>query len=531
MNTQMNTNNVIKIKEATVGAGKTYNTLQDLAKDGFEGTILFASLTKKLSVQSFEDYKKLCAEHGNLPKARLIDSDTYSPVSRELKRSIGENNILFITHSAYLESVRDLKDVTVIIDEVPAETIQYVNVIFDDSSAPALFNQWLEKSRCTIRKSDVFLVSLKEDYVGKAEELIRNIRAKRNTVYSNQVAVVLESLLDKSVDVMYYTAATNDGTVYHKYQSIESRLLSHVVSSLENGHDITILGANILESSFSYVASALYGVEFKEVGNLRKTHNCKIEIYPYLKSGNWSRSLMDSMANEKLEGEPMSITVKDHIQWYARSILGTEDMFITKNEDDSVIKDFSKLPATTTHVHGINDYKELHKMMYMASTRPSPDELKTVAYFCEDNDLNNIELRDRLVQERCYEACRQAVGRLSIRKQEAETDNIVRKVVVPDMRYAEYLSRSFLNATIMEGGYDIIKVERTYSEEKATERQDTRLETVTAILVAKAAQKSLPKAERKSMPALVKSYGITEPTFSRYKKEFLPELKAAGLVK
>lgn len=511
----------MKKQEATIGAGKTYYSVKKLAETILQEPIIFSSLTKKLSLQSYEDYMKM----NPLSPAKLIDSDVFKPVAPEILRVLfsGFKGVLFITHSSYMSILKPTKDldITVIIDEIPSETIKYVDVIFDDNTAPSIFNEWLVKNKCQHSKNNVFVVELKEEYKEVALTLAEDIRKKKNTAYSEKVAVILESLLSNTVDVMYYANATKEGEILHKYQSIESQLLHDMVVS---NHAITVMGANVMGSSFAYIASNLYGVTFTETANYRKTHACKIVIYPYLSEGSWSKTLKNKTVGEGLKDREGTVTVREDIQLFAEKLLD-KDFLMCKNSDDVVIPSLQDkgIECTTTQVHGMNHYKHLHKAAFIASANIPPDEKKALALFAVDNGLDNKLLTASVKTERCHETNRQFFGRMSVRTPESETDGIVRYAVVPDMGYAMYLAESYPNASIVTD-YSYSVAERIISEEKLVKRADNRLEIVKSILIAK-------KNKEGKMPVILDRFGISKPTFDNYKKEFRTTLQELGLLK
>lgn len=518
----------LDVEEATVGYGKTYLKLREYARNPFllNKAIIFASLTIDLSEQSYNDYVQLCAENGTMPKAKLIDSSVFNPVAGEIMRVLmsGFEGIIFTTHSSYMTilSMAKTLNITAVIDEVPSETIEYINVMFDDDTAPAIFNRWLVREACQhSKKEGVFIVNLKEEFRIDADDLARKIRCKKNTAYTEQVAVILESLLSNTVDVMYFTNADSEGTIYHKYQSIESQQLYNLVSS---SHDITIMGANVLDTPFAYIAKALYGVKFREVSDYRKTHACKLVIYPYLKDGKWSRSLKRETVQEGLVGRFGDMPISMDIQHYADRLL-KDGYLMCKNSKDTVAKTLQdkEIPCTTTHVHGINKYKELHKVAYIASSNPKPDETKTLALFAADNGLDTTELHRVIRVARNYEACRQVVGRCSVRQQTSEYDGIIRYAVVPDMEYAEYLKQSYPNAVVITD-YSYSTTAVAEAEQRTEARAASRFDTIVAILTAK-------KNKEGPMPVLWKKFGISKPTFDNYKKEYRKQLVDLGLLK
>ncbi|TOD26822.1 hypothetical protein CGJ69_23580, partial [Vibrio parahaemolyticus] len=105
------------------GTGKTEQLISNIEqiKNPETNTILWASLTNKLSEATFNRYTEKYPDHD----ARLVSSDNCSSVQREILQAIESESsltthILFISHTALsMLPFSALRQCTVIIDEIP----------------------------------------------------------------------------------------------------------------------------------------------------------------------------------------------------------------------------------------------------------------------------------------------------------------------------------------------------------------------------------------------------------------------------
>lgn len=541
----MNHSNTIYHVLSRCGGGKTYHSLNDLlglcvgkqqANEQHDRVIFFASKTNDLTKQSYSDFMQLCENNNvtGLP-VKKIDSDTHSRVVETITNLVKNNQfkgVLFVSHKVLTQLPECvLENALIATDEVPQELVEHINIQYKDNTMASL-DTWVTVGEDV---GEGFKeVKLKEDVKEKAAELLEDIHSKRNNMLSEDTANILSFLLEGYSVLYKRTSNKEDGSVSHIYQALHYSPLMKVVS---NAYKFIVLSAQFKQTLFGYIAVNLLGLEVKEIDRLINTpletkHKHKVVIVPFLKTGNWSKSLKDKPISEgissavSLDGD---ITVREFIQQFADDILGSKYLLF-KNKDDAVIPQVNRtdVEPLKTAVHGLNCYSSFTKAVFIASLIPSPIEKGMVRKFAEDNDgLSRKEIYDAMVTERCYEAAYQCVARTAIRKPTADIkpDDEVCVFVVPDMGYANYIARWF------EDGCCTIDTSKSYiakSIEDAKQRKidsaNARLEVVINILMDK-------KKKIDTMKNILASYGIGKTTFHKYKIEHKARLQQLELMR
>lgn len=189
----------------------------------------------------------------------------------------------------------------------------------------------------------------------------------------------------------------------------------------------------------------------------------------------------------------------------------------SKSKVSDELKD--QASVTTSAVHGMNHLRHLDNAAFLATARPSPFEVKALRMFAKDRGLDADALVDAVITERCYEAMYQCVARTSIRMPYVKVQGRKHIFVVPDMKYAEYLSEWFVDGCVN------IDTSLSLDTLSATKREDAyyeRRRIAVAILTDK-------KNKVGKVKDLLMKYGISRPTFSNYVKEHKQHLVEVGL--
>lgn len=527
--------NAVKVISGVCGSGKSVGTslamrcVHELAAlQGSLDVTIFASKTIELSHQNHSNYVHMIS----LPDGKsvawsetptlLIDSELSANVNQQINEAIagGFKGVIFTTHAALeMISEHNLNRCDVFVDEVPDNLAHYMAVKHTDSFLTRNISEWVDL--LPIEGNNDFQLAKLKPCVDKEEvlNLVNAVRTGKNTAITAAMANILEFLvLDYSV--MYYSAASDD-TLVQYFHAVKYHALEKVIKNAKSLH---VLAANVDASVFGYVCERVLNTPLEltayEGRLLKQKHNHKVTIVPFLIDGEWSNNLKQSVASDKLDTDSEEV-VANLIQKFSLDVLGS-DFLMFHNKDDVLISDVIRADVTPllTQVHGMNNYRHIDKASFIASLRPSPYEEKVLRLFEKEiAGTDKGELYNRVVTGRCYEAAYQCCLRTGLRNHEPNNNEFV--LVVPDMKYANYIAERFEDGCVT---IDTSKGYKTKTAQKRAEAKDNRLDTVVAILTDK-------KNKVAKMPELLTKYGIHRNSFNNYKKEFKAELQALGLVK
>ncbi|MDW2073510.1 hypothetical protein R7Z42_00590 [Vibrio sp. 1863] len=519
------------------GSGKSLGLIRDLHKlletRFTEHLVLFASKTNDLTTQNHGLFTRLNEDKGIEVPCLRVDSTTNKGLVCETINMLLENGsegVIFISHATLKLLDTELMDqVDLFIDEVPQELCGVFDVKYNADSGLAFWEQQFlvtEPSNYTgyqkVRIADQYLPTMPNE--GTLVQFIEGIYTGNNNRDSVHVAELLTHL-QAGYEATYTTTTDSEGKTSKLYQST---YWLHMKNLLGTARTVTILAAELERSMFGFLAKnflqmpiepmSLFGME------LEQKHLNQITIHPILKSGEWSTNLRNSEAHTSLtyQGKALNFTgsVEDVAQRITKHIMQDREFVLTLHSKSKVSDELKdQASVTTSAVHGMNHLRHLDNAAFLATARPSPFEVKALRMFAKDRGLNADALVDAVITERCYEAMYQCVARTSIRMPYAKVQGREHIFVVPDMKYAEYLSEWFVDGCVN------IDTSLSLDTLSATKREDAyyeRRRIAVAILTDK-------KNKVGKVKDLLMKYGISRPTFSNYVKEHKQHLVEVGL--
>ncbi|WP_404299104.1 hypothetical protein [Halomonas sp.] len=519
------------------GGGKSRETIRELVdhikgKQPCEETYLFASKTNELTGQNLKMFVEFTQQQTGLTiPVKRIDSETHKgSVIRDLSELLitGFNGVIFISHST-LATIQPslLKNTRVVIDEVPQELAGCLTVrhAAKDHGYP-----WEKYLINTASNHDGYMrtrlnPNADEDDIRR---YISNLRGGIDNVTTTNVADLLEFLL-ADYEVVYTTTTNSDGTLNCLYQAIHYHRL-HELS--RNVDFLAILSAQLKDTLFGFVAEKHLKLKIvnkpinsSSAANLPMRHKNKVRIIPFLQKGRWSTTLKMKTANECLykNGQPVTspIPVWMLAQEMTEFILGKEDFLITLNTKEKLLDSLDRdgVERTSLAVHGMNSYRKLHHAAYLASSNPTPFDIKALLMFAKDHGLDGQELIDTVIAERCHEAAYQCVARTSIRnhKHDPNKEHII---IVPDMQYANYVAKWFENGCA--------KIDTQFSYTTLYEEAQKAAEESRRMIIIHIISEKMKRKEK--LKSIIDKSGISRSTYKRYKEEFRAELENLGLI-
>ncbi|MBB3190933.1 hypothetical protein [Halomonas cerina] len=515
------------------GGGKSLNTLKELYPylvKNSEETVIFASKTNDLTQQNHAGFLKIVAQRVDPVASVRVDSSTdKGAVIRELSELLtaGYSGVIFTSHSAIARIHSSLlKKVRLLVDEVPQELVESIQVRYEAKDQGAKWESFLttHPSSHTGYQKTVLHPSVSQENV---QRYIDNIREGRDTSTTQEVASLLEFLL-ADYEVMYTTVCDAKKRVYRLYQAIHWQKLDQIISNVAH---FAILSAQLRGTLLGFVAEHHCGIPIQEVPvtsqiNLEAKHSNKARIIPLLAGGNWSATLKEKPANEALSYQGVPVSSPEPVALYAQQvaeqILGAKGCLLVLNKDDPLHAglDRGNVERITIAVHGSNNYRHFDHAVYLASSRPNPFEVKSLQMFAVDHNLPENGITQAVMTERCYEAAYQCIARTSIRNPQADP-NKEHLFIVPDMEYAKYIQSWF------EPGYAIIDAQYAHTKQP-TARRDKEKENRRAVVIRILTDYQAKQGKRKD---LIMQAGISESSFRRYKKEFRAELEGLGLIR
>jgi len=251
---------------------------------------------------------------------------------------------------------------------------------------------------------------------------------------------------------------------------------------------------------------------------LVQKHRNQVKIIPFLKKGQWSTTLRMKPANKALMQNDQPVTSDQPVRFLAQAFADTclagKDFLITLNQNDRLISSLDRpgVFPTSTAVHGMNTFRHLDHAVYLASTNPTPFDIKSFRMFAKDNALDE----EKLLHETAY----QCIARTSIRNDQPDPSK-EHVIIVPDMDYAEYIAGWF------EPGCATIDTRHSYIttyDDSQQLKEEHRRTAVIHIMSERLQNKG-------KLKDLTKKSGISMSSFKRYKKEFQFELEQLGLLK
>ncbi len=471
--------------QGVCGTGKTEQLIKniELIRNTETSTILWASLTNKLSEATCNRYKDQYPDHN----VTLISSENCSSVHSEILQHIGRassltTQILFISHIALsMLSLDVLQQCTVIIDELPTLIGDYqrLKIPLQDESMLGL-TPYIEYEDSQFEGYQRIVI--KEEMKLNAEQFAYNLLHNAD---SNSDSVKAGKLL---MDVLHnsngiFVSTIDNWKLFEFFTGLE---FAKKLNQLES---VWLLSAN-LEGLFVGKLLSVYGCQINIEHslshlNLPLTHpnTSNVEILPFLKNDSTTRS---SSFSSYFASSSSSKVIKEY----------TEEIDVHQSFNQWVISQFenntfiyckNKLTTSIHHslaiklppmAQGLNDYSHLNNVAFMPHLRPAPEHELAIKRLAIDIRVNPQILVKSYINQTSYEAAYQFISRISFRNLNRNEDGtLIEKqsqptcrIIVPDMAHAEYIYNMMPMASInTDSSYE--RVPYHLSEEELIQRQ------------------------------------------------------------
>ena len=528
------TNEVLHVK-SRCGGGKTQRTIEYLypfLSGNPNEKVIFSSKTNKLTAQSYDGFTAISSQVAGSPISfQRIDSDTVPP-SSSVRKALDarldqkEGGVIFISHQA-LRTVdpKKLRDVRLIIDEVPDNLVNHVGVSYEYKDSGSSWETLIKTESCSDTAYQKVTLDASASKID-IQRRIDNIRSGIDNSTSKDVADLLEFLLNGH-EVMYTTSQRSKGKVMKIYLGTDWEQLRNLVT---HSKKMAILSAQIRETLAGFVVEKVMNTAIVETQVdpkviLEDQHAVNVVIYPLVEAGRWSSRLKKEKANERLTLNGQAVTSTQTVGLYAQevaqNIMQSKPtlLIINNKEDEHQCWEGYPYKKITSSAHGQNNHTEYHNAVFLSSMRPDNDETNALKLFAKHHNQCPHEIIQTVLRERCHEAAYQCIARTSVRNPNItlETPHIF---VVPDEAHAEYVANWFKPG--------MARINRTYLHQRrkalASERRDQeRFNLIVQIRTEYLAGSKLKNLKQK--------YGIIDKTYQRTINKFRPELEQAGLIK
>ncbi|ARN66370.1 Phage protein [Vibrio vulnificus] len=471
------------------GTGKTEQLISNIEqiKNPETNTILWASLTNKLSEATFNRYTEKYPDHD----ARLVSSDNCSSVQREILQAIESTSsltthILFISHTALsMLPFSALRQCTVIIDEIPnlIGSYQRLKISLQDESMLGL-TPYIEYQDSPFEGFQKVVVKeeASDDAKQFAYDLLFNGDPKSDSIKAGKI---LMGGIHNSNGL--YVSTTEDWKLFEFFDGLD------FLSKLCRLDSVWLLSANLSGLFVEKLIRASGGSICTEHAlshlDLPTTHpnTSNVEILPFLRNGSHTSS---STFSSYFASSPSNKVIKDcdedfdvhqlFNQWVTNSFEGNTFIYC-KNKHTSPISDSNAIELPPM-AQGLNSYSHLNEAAFMPHLRPAPEHESAIKRLANDLSICPQLLVDSYLRQTSYETGYQFACRISFRNLDrdesgrlSEEQNQPRcRIIVPDMAHAEYIHCMMPTASIItSSSYDRTPVQVT--DEELAKRQTDKV--------------------------------------------------------
>ncbi|MGC9462531.1 hypothetical protein [Vibrio genomosp. F10] len=433
------------------GTGKTEQLINniELIKNTDTSTILWASLTNKLSEATCNRYKEKHPEHN----ATMISSENCSSARREI-----------------------LQQCTVIIDELPTLVGNYqrLKIPLQDESVLGLapYIEYEDSSFDGFQR-----IVVKEEMKSSAKQfaydLLFNGDLNSDSVKAGNI---LMSGIHNSNGM--YVSTADDWRLFEFFDGLD------FIRKLRQLDSVWLLSAN-LEGLFVEKLLRASGCTITTDHalthlNLPVTHpnTSNVEILPFLMN---SSNTASSTFSSYFASLPSCKVIRDWTedfdvhklfnQWIT-SEFESNTFIYCKNKHTSPIShsDAIELPPMA---QGLNSYSHLNEVAFTPHLRPAPEHESAIKRLASDIGINPQTLVDYYLRQTSHEVAYQFVSRISFRNLErndsgsllAEQPQPKCRIIVPDMAHANYIHCMMPTASInTSGSYERVPVQASVEE-------------------------------------------------------------------
>lgn len=425
---------VVNILQAVPAAGKT-KAILGYVKSSKKPTII-ASISCQLSQQSYDYYVGLGGTD-----AVVVDSDHVSrssSVTEAIAECVGKHRVIFITHAALIRfpNYDDLEGHELFVDEVP-DLIQLNQMKFTDYMG--LLGQYCDMSNGTM--------VLLDEHRDAVEKIARDGLAGLDVV-STSLFELARSLL-QGIPVL-----TKDDTVYFIDDNTTQKWTAF--------SKITIACANFYETFTGTILKEFCGWKFrnseltKKLDFIHYPNTARVEIVPMF-GGIWSRY----SADKEIGGESVYNKVKASVY----DITGMTPFIYTTNSYRGALKQGQRVAYNP---HGLNNYMSHTTAVSLFSYNPTPWQIDLLKSLSQSRSMDQDKLMQSYIVSKYLEPTFQLCLRTDIRNQYS---NWKVRLIVPDLRAAEYLKSRYLHEAIIDMDHMIEPPERKVRAAETAPRQ------------------------------------------------------------
>lgn len=471
--------------QGVCGTGKTEQLIKniELIRNAETSTILWASLTNKLSEATCNRYKEHHPDHNTT----LISSENCSSVHSEILQHIERassltTQILFISHIALsMLSLDILQQCTVIIDELPTLIGDYqrLKISLQDESMLGL-TPYIKYEDTPFK--DYQRIVVKEDMKLSAKQFAYNLLHNAD---SNSDSIKAGKLLMGALHNSHgiFVSTIDNWKLFEFFTGLE---FATKLSQLES---VWLLSAN-MRGLFVERLLSTYGCRINTEHSLSHlklplTHPnaSNVQILPFLKNDSATHSSSFSSYFASLSSYRVIKECTEEVDVHQLF----NQWVISRFENSTFIYCKNKSTAPINHsfainlppmAQGLNSYRHLSNVAFMPHLRPAPEHELAIKRLAIDIRVNPQVLVKSYINQTSYEVAYQFISRISFRNLNRNEDgSLIEKqsqptcrIIVPDMAHAEYIYNMMPMASInTDSSYE--RVPNHLSEEELTQRQ------------------------------------------------------------
>lgn len=414
---------LVDILEAVPAAGKTATILEEVAYNNNNSVI--ASISRQLSRQSYEYYQSL----GGMD-AVIVDSDNRGDGSMSVAQTVLtvmklKPRVIFITHSSLTQYVdlRVFEGYDLYIDEVP-DLISLNRMKFTTNADHVL-------KYCNPVGNGIHVMyplSVSDEMVDELDSTAKDGLHRCDDI-AERLMPVYRCLL-RGHPVMYRKDEHGSNMFFiEDYTNLNWEVFS----------SITIACANFAPTLTGYVLKHWAGWEFRDshlkerltVSKYPNTERVQISV---MVDQNWSRYVSDKIINNEC--------VYNILQKKIETMFPDGGYSYTTNSYRSRMSG-NQIPYNP---HGLNMYSDETDVVALFSYNPQPWQIPILTQLATIQGMEENGLIDAFLVSKYLEPVFQLCTRGDIRNIKSTKDI---KMVVPDMRAAEYLKKNYLPNAII----------------------------------------------------------------------------------
>lgn len=438
----------INVLSAVPAAGKTKAILSNI---GGKKSII-ASLTRQLSTQSYNYYRRECNGFGGV----LIDTENtkaHGTVQNAIKNALDSSaDVVFITHAALFDLKFDemdsLEDYDLYIDETP-ELVDFHRYSFT-STVSELILRYCEPVDTSKRGLQKLI--LKED---STESIINNALDgySGNDDVHKLIFPLYQALLSEIPVMIQFT----DESVYCYYINDKTD------EGWQRFKSITVAASNFVESFTGQILKNINGWNFEpsplveelDFKNYKNTKRINIHV---LVDVPWSKHISERLMGTGREQDTVYNKVKSRIF----SKVKNEDFIYTSNSYRARLERGFDVPYNP---HGLNYYTNYTNAAVLFSYNPLPWQIPLLKELSSISGMDENLLLESYIISKYLEPAFQLCARTNIRDQNSTK---VVDLYVPDERLAKYIKSKYFTKATINHSYMLPVSSKVVSNKKPT---------------------------------------------------------------